>query len=427
MKRSTRGLVVGLWLFLAVLTVRAHPPLPVGVLDPHTAPEAWNVLRLATANIGQLLRENRLAEIPDQASLCSPALRALARFAPPGQQIAVATRAVHGGAVVTSLAQAAMAGDHVTADAALATLTADLHAIAPAFGSGAVDAEIYFCPMHPDFLSANPTAHCDKCGMPLARRDIPYSFVYAPPGEPTLRLTLRPDAPPTPGRECRLIARLTQRDGSPVAESDLLVTHTRPIHLLIVDPALEDYHHEHPVPTGTPGEYAFSFVPAKATDYRVFADVVPTATGVQEYPCTDLPGTTAPNAAPPPHGENTFACEAGGLHFALSSGDEGTNAPPQVRQVRTLRVTVSETNGQPAARLEPVMNAFAHLVGFYDDGRTVLHLHPEGGEITNPAQRGGPSLNFRFYPPKAGFVRLFCQVQINGMAVYAPFNVNVLP
>ena len=420
--------VGGLWLFLAVLTAaRAHPPLPAGVLDPHTPPEAWNVLRLATANLGQLLRENRLAEIPDQASLCSPALRALARFAPPGRQAAVAAHTVHGGAAVVSLAQAAMAGDHATADAALAALTADLGAVAPAFDPGVVNAEIYFCPMHPDFLSANPAAHCDKCGMPLARRDIPYSFVYAPPGEPTLRLSLRPDAPPAPGRACHLTARLTRPDGSPVAESELLVTHTRPIHLLIVDPTLEDYHHEHPVPTGTPGEYAFSFVPAKATGYRVFADVVPTATGVQEYPCADLPGTAVTPAGPPPHGENTFACEAGGLRFALSGGDGETNGPAQARQVRTLRVTVREADGQPVARLEPVMNAFAHLVGFYDDGRTVLHLHPEGGEITDPAQRGGPSLNFRFYPPKAGFIRLFCQVQVNGAAVYAPFNVNVLP
>ncbi len=425
-KRSLGGLVVGLWWALAILTAHAHPPLPAGVLDPHTAPEAWNVLRLATANVGQLLRENRLAEIPDQASLCSPALRALARFAAPGQQTAAAIRAVHGGAAVVSLAQAAMAGDRATADTALATLTADLHALAPAFEPGVVNAEIYFCPMHPDFLSANPAAHCDKCGMSLARRDIPYSFVYTPPGEPTLRLTLQPDAPPAPGRECHLVARLTQRDGSPVAESDLLVTHTRPIHLLIVNPTLEDYHHEHPIPTGTPGEYAFSFIPAEATGYQVFADVVPTATGVQEYPSADLPGIAAPNIVPP-HGENTFTCETGGLRFALSIDDEGTNAPPQARQVRMLRVTVHEANGQLATCLEPFMNAFAHLVGFYDDGRTVLHLHPEGGEITDPMQRGGPSMNFRFYPPKAGFIRLFCQVQINGAAVYAPFNLNIQP
>lgn len=73
------------------------------------------------------------------------------------------------------------------------------------------------------------------------------------------------------------------------------------------------------------------------------------------------------------------------------------------------------------------MAAFAHLVGFYEDGRTVVHLHPAGGEITDAAQRGGPSLDFRFYPPKAGFLRLYVQIQLDGRAVFAPFNLNVEP
>ncbi len=60
---------------------RAHVPLPESVLNPQTEPEAWNVLRLAVANIERLVREDRLGEVPDQASLCSPALRTLARLA----------------------------------------------------------------------------------------------------------------------------------------------------------------------------------------------------------------------------------------------------------------------------------------------------------------------------------------------------------
>ena len=84
-------------------------------------------------------------------------------------------------------------------------------------------------------------------------------------------------------------------------------------------------------------------------------------------------------------------------------------------------------NNQPLTRLEPVMAAFAHLVGFYDDGRTVVHLHPAGGEITNPGLRGGPTLDFKFYPPKSGFLRLYAQVQVDGQAVFASFNLNVAP
>jgi hypothetical protein len=73
------------------------------------------------------------------------------------------------------------------------------------------------------------------------------------------------------------------------------------------------------------------------------------------------------------------------------------------------------------------MNAFAHLVGFYSDYNTVVHLHPTGGDVLNPALRGGPALGFILFPPKAGFVRLYCQVMIDEKMVFAPFNLNIQP
>ena len=41
--------------------------------------------------------------------------------------------------------------------------------------------------------------------------------------------------------------------------------------------------------------------------------------------------------------------------------------------------------------------------------------------------RGGPMMSFKFYPPRAGFLRLFCQVVVDGKTIFAPFNVNVAP
>ncbi|MES2571534.1 MAG: hypothetical protein V4710_15955 [Verrucomicrobiota bacterium] len=49
---------------------------------------------------------------------------------------------------------------------------------------------------------------------------------------------------------------------------------------------------------------------------------------------------------------------------------------------------------------EPVMNAFAHLIGFYNDYQTVVHLHSSGGDILTPEARGGPSLGFQFFHPR---------------------------
>ncbi len=407
-------------------TVRAHVPVPDSVLHPSTAPEAWNVLRLATANLDRLLREDRLAEIPDQASLCSPALRALPpTAATPESSRAIATGAVRASVTLTTLAQAAIAGDHDLATRSLETFHADLHTLAAPFDAATTAADIFTCPMHPDVALTSASAPCPKCGMPLLPRRIPYSFVYTPPGEPTLHLTATTDpAPLVANHAAHVTIHLSHGDRSPVLLSELETVHTQPIHLLIIDPALADYHHEHPVPTGLPGEYAFSFTPRVPTAYRVFADLVPTATGIQEYPPTDLPGASA--TALPLDKSTTTTATAAGLNFHLEW--ENSDAPaPRAGQTQSLFITVSTANGQPMTKLEPVMAAFAHLVGFYDDGHTVIHLHPAGTEATDPTLRGGPVLSFRFYPPKPGFLRLYCQVQVNGQQVFAPFNVTIAP
>ena len=101
--------------------------------------------------------------------------------------------------------------------------------------------------------------------------------------------------------------------------------------------------------------------------------------------------------------------------------------PVQAGVARRLTITVTDPAGQPVAGLEPVIQAFAHLAGFYDDLRTVEHVHPTGGDILNPALRGGPALGFLFYPPRAGFIRLYCQLKIGGKMIFAPFNLNVVP
>ncbi len=104
-------------------------------------------------------------------------------------------------------------------------------------------------------------------------------------------------------------------------------------------------------------------------------------------------------------------------------------AQPAIRAGEPVkaRLVITRTDGTPYTQLQPVMAAFAHLVGFNEDHKTVLHLHPAGPPVLNEEARGGPELNFQIYAPKAGFTRLFAQVQIEGRPVYASFNVTVLP
>ncbi len=409
---------------------QAHVPVPDSVLNPESAPEAWNVLRLAVENVGRLIHEDRLVEVPDQASLCSPALRTLARLAdgtPRQKEVAAATMRV--GSSFHSLAQACVAGDHASIGTALDKVHATLDALAQGTDPKTVGADVFFCPMHPETVSLDGKAFCPKCGMALTPRRIPYSFVYvAPPGDPLLRMTAECDVPPQAGRQTRVKVRLTMRDGSPVGSADLLVAHTQRIHLLIVDSALEDYHHEHPTPTGPPGEYEFTFMPANTRPYRVYADVVPAVTGIQEYVPVDLPaadGSPRPERPRVSH-QSTFHAEAGGLDFQLTT-EMPDRLPPRAKQTCALQILIRKPGGEFFAALEPVMNSFAHLVGFYDDGQTVVHLHPTGPELLDATLRGGPVLNFAFFPPKGGFLRLYCQVQVDGKMIFVPFGIDVAP
>ena len=73
------------------------------------------------------------------------------------------------------------------------------------------------------------------------------------------------------------------------------------------------------------------------------------------------------------------------------------------------------------------MATFAHLVGFNQDYKTVIHMHPKGAPVLDPAARGGPELGFQIYALQPGFVRLFAQVQIEGRSRFAPFGLQIAP
>ena len=410
-----------LFFLVLALPALADPPVPGRVLDPKTPPEAWNVIRLSTANVDLLIYEKRFSEIPTQISFCSPALRALARVKGTAETQKIATRAT---GWVVAVARASMENNETRTADSMKSLRTQLHELAAFFDPANVAADIFVCPMHPDVISEDAKTPCAKCGMALMPRRIPYSFIYMTPGKPSVRLTARADAPIEAGRKTTVNVQLANGDGSPVRPGDLIVVHTQPIHLLIQESSLGDYHHEHPMPTHEPGGFAFTFTPKKSAPYRIWADIVPAATGLQELPFVDLPSAEKGGAIADT--ADRFSCASGGLNFKMTFG--GSDAPaPHAQRACGMEIAVTGADGQPMTQLEPLMNAFAHVVGFYDDFQTVVHLHPGGGEILRQEARGGPTLLFTFFPPRAGFIRLYCQVQVNGAQVFAPFNVNVLP
>jgi len=88
-------------------------------------------------------------------------------------------------------------------------------------------------------------------------------------------------------------------------------------------------------------------------------------------------------------------------------------------------IMVTDLNDNPVQDLEPIMGAFAHIVGFFEDMKTIVHIHPMGKEPTAEIDRGGPVLQFHIEAKHRGFIRLFAQFKINGEEIIVPFGVTV--
>lgn len=234
-----------------------------------------------------------------------------------------------------------------------------------------------------------------------------------------LRVSTTLQSPLRPGQTSHVLLKLVRADNDqPVGVADLAVVHTQRLHLLVIDPSLSDYHHIHPVPTQNPGEWEFDFTPRKDSVYKIWADVTLADTKTQSY----IPFTIGPTNAMPGPVDQTAAAEATveGYHFTLRF-----DAPPGVGKMATGRLAVTDANGKPVDQLQPVMGAFAHIVGFDEKARSVLHMHPMGQEPTAEDERGGPELMFHFNPEKPGFVKIFAQVRIHDKDIFAPFGVHV--
>ena len=223
------------------------------------------------------------------------------------------------------------------------------------------------------------------------------------------------------GKSVTTVIRLTGPDGKPLSLDQLAVAHTEKIHLLVIDQSVTDYHHLHPVAGDKPGEYRFDFAPKFGGTYHIWADLVPKATGKQEYSKTTVKVEGSPGT--PTNSVNTTA-EVDDYRFVLTTEN---NAPLQAGKAAVVKVKVTAPDGGEFSKLEPVMGAFAHMVAFPADLASVTHVHPMGPEPKAPAERGGPDLSFHVEPDKPGFQKFFLQTQIGGKDKFAPFGLNVEP
>jgi len=272
---------------------------------------------------------------------------------------------------------------------------------------------LWSCPMHQELMETG-AGNCPVCGMPLEP-----IYVTQPQltEGPIIGAEIIAGGPLEVGKRADLRIRLFFLDNSqPVVLSDLEETHTRKIHLLISDITETDYHHEHPEPAGD-GEYAFGFTPRRPDTYRVWADLQPVRTHVQQYSVADIPSNTPRRARLIENEAENRHAEIDGYKFDLSFEKD------VIRERETVagKLRVTAPNGRPCDKLGVVMGAFGHFVAFGDDFATVLHLHPTGPLITDSEARSGPDLPFYFRSKKAGLFRLFAQIRIEGRDFFPRF------
>lgn len=233
-----------------------------------------------------------------------------------------------------------------------------------------------------------------------------------------VRLNAQPLGEPEPGEAVEVLVSVETPGGKAVTFDDIRETHEEMIHLLIVDPGLEDYHHEHPQPSGVAGEYRFSFTPKAGGAYRIFAEFASARTGRPVYAVTDLeiPGETRETARRP-----GLEAAAGDHRFTLEIPDEGYRAG----RPRELRLRVAHRAGEREVSLEPIMGEYAHVVGFDADRSGFTHMHPLREGTQHALDPRAPEIGFMFQVGEPGFYKIWAQVKIDGREVFVPFGVEV--
>lgn len=271
---------------------------------------------------------------------------------------------------------------------------------------------------HMDFRAQgkNSIEFCD----PLNPQFIPVVAAQSPV---TLRVACA--TTPTVGRAVSAVLSLRTSSGKPVAPEDLLVVHTRPLHLMIVDPTLTDYQHVHPEPGRTAGDWTFSFTPHRAGTYRLFADFTPVATGRGLYASADVlvaPGQEATAEVTAKQGEpNAWDIEREGYRFTLRP----TPAVLRARQPIDFQFAVTAIAGGRVP-LGQVMGAYAHLVAFDSTRSGFAHLHPVQTDPTQAPDAEHPVLAFKLMIPSAGRYVIWAQIALAGRETFVPFWFDVV-
>jgi hypothetical protein len=263
-------------------------------------------------------------------------------------------------------------------------------------------ADIVWCPMHPDVRAAKP-GKCPICSMDLV--PIP------PPRVGEYRLEI---AQTRKDRGRGLALRVIDpSSGAPVQAFNEV--HDRLFHLFVISRDLRRFAHEHPRRTLDgfevdldlrPGAYMLiaDFQPSAGTPQLIHqALITPGYSGSPFYAASDLRDDLAPKTVD-------------GIRIEMT-----LQRPSAGREIVARFTALDGRTRAPITDLEPFLGAPGHLLVVSADLTQAIHAHPDS------AVTGGPDITFPVRFPSPGLFKLWVQVQRAGKVVTAPFVVRVDP
>ncbi len=232
-----------------------------------------------------------------------------------------------------------------------------------------------------------------------------------------LDVAVEPPAVPA-GRPIRL--RLMVRDrATNVAVDRFDEMHERLMHLFIVSSDLRYFDHVHPM-LAKGGSFEIPLTLPMAGAYRLVADVLPTGGMPQTLQHTLLTSRLVmpvTRTRPAPSVETHEAIDSG-VRARLVTG--GTRTGEDAHVVLEL---VDAKTGAPVTDLEQYLGAWGHMFLASNDLADVLHSHP----LIEETKAGGPTITFQTLFARAGWYRVWTQVQRRGRLLTFGFDVRVAP
>lgn len=271
-------------------------------------------------------------------------------------------------------------------------------------------------PLAPTALSAWFNRNTDQASKAAVRSEPSLS---SPVTNDAVSAHLNIDKPVQAGQPCQAELTLRHADGSLVTVDELAVVHTKKLHLFVVDSSLKDYQHIHPEPTGEPGVMAFSFVPRTSNNYTAWADFTMLRDNQNYKLPTSLPSALHRDIRPQIRSNNEAT--QNGLQFTWDS------EPLQQNADTVVEVTITDKQGRAITDLQPIMGAFAHLVGFSADGQSIIHTHPLGMEPVSDSERGEGILRFHVEPRCSGPTQFYLQIHRHDEDMFIRFGQQIKP